>query len=42
VTRESYPEGYIIDQTGGAVEDLVDFDKLKEQTQHPLTIKESE
>jgi hypothetical protein len=42
VTRESYPEGYIIDQTGGAIEDLVDFDKLKEQTQHPLTIKESE
>ena len=32
VTRESYPEGYIVDQTGGAIEDLVDFDKLKEQT----------
>ena len=42
VTRESYPEGYIIDNVGGAVEDLVDFDKLKEQTQHKLTIKESE
>ena len=42
VTRESYPEGYIVDQTGGAIEDLVDFDKLKEQTENKLTIKESE
>lgn len=41
VTRESYPEGYI-NMTGGAVEDLVDFDKLKEQTYKKLTIKESE
>jgi hypothetical protein len=41
VTRESYPEGYI-NMTGGAVEDLVDFDKLKEHTFKKLTIKESE
>ena len=28
VTQESYPEGYVVTQAGGAVEDLVDFDKL--------------
>jgi hypothetical protein len=38
VTQESYPEGYVLNQTAGAVEDLVDFDKLKEQTQHKLRI----
>lgn len=29
VTQESFPEGYIV-STRGAVEDLVDFDKLVE------------
>jgi len=34
VTQESYPEGYIISHGGTAViEDLVDFEKLKDMTQ---------
>ena len=42
VTQESFPEGYIVSQAGGAIEDLVDFEKLVQQTQQKLTIKESE
>jgi hypothetical protein len=42
VTQESYPEGYIMSHAGNAVEDLVDFDKLKEQTIKKLKIQESE
>jgi hypothetical protein len=42
VTQESYPEGYVISHAGTAVEDLVDFDKLKEQTIKKLKIQESE
>jgi hypothetical protein len=30
VTQESYPEGFVVSHAGTAVEDLVDFDKLKE------------
>lgn len=33
VTQESFPEGYIVQSgggLGGAIEDLVDFEKLKE------------
>ena len=32
ITQESYPQGYIVSQAGNAVEDLVDFEKLKEHT----------
>ena len=33
VTQESYPEGYIVSHAAtAAVEDLVDFEKLKQQT----------
>ena len=42
VTQESYPEGYIVSHAGGAVEDLVDFDKLVQMTQKKLKIQESE
>ena len=42
VTQESFPEGYVVSQAGGAVEDLVDFDKLVQQTKQKLVIKESE
>lgn len=43
VTQESYPEGYIISHGGTAViEDLVDFEKLKDMTQRKLKIQESE
>ena len=28
VTQESFPEGYVVSQAAGAVEDLVDFEKL--------------
>ena len=28
ITQESFPDGYIVPHAGGAVEDLVDFDKL--------------
>ena len=42
VTQESFPEGYIQQHAGGAVEDLVDYDKLVSQTQNKLTIQESE
>lgn len=42
-TQESFPEGYVATHAGGmAVEDLVDFDKLVEQTKHKLNIKDSE
>ena len=41
VTQESYPEGYIVSQAAGAIEDLVDFDKLVKQTHQKLTIKDS-
>ena len=38
------PEGYIISHAdrGAAVEDLVDFEKLKDQTLKKLVIEESE
>ena len=42
VTQESFPEGYMVTHAGGAVEDLVDFDKLVQQTQNKLKIQESE
>jgi hypothetical protein len=43
VTQESYPEGYIISHGGqAAVEDLIDFEKLKEKTINKLKIQESE
>lgn len=42
VTQESYPEGYVVSHAGTAIEDLVDFDKLKEQTTKKLKIQESE
>jgi hypothetical protein len=34
VTQESFPDGYIVASggAGGAIEDLIDFEKLKEQT----------
>jgi hypothetical protein len=28
ITQESFPEGYIVPHAGGAIEDLVDFEKL--------------
>ena len=43
VTQESFPEGYVASQAGaGGIEDLVDFEKLKNQTQQKLKIHESE
>lgn len=43
VTQESYPEGYVVSHAAtAAVEDLVDFEKLKQQTQKKLKIAESE
>lgn len=42
VTQESFPEGYVVSHAGTAIEDLVDFDKLKEQTTKKLKIQESE
>jgi hypothetical protein len=43
ITQESYPEGYIISHRGNAaVEDLVDFEKLKEATINKIKIPESE
>ena len=43
VTQESYPEGYMVSHAAtAAVEDLVDFEKLKAQTQKKLKIAESE
>ena len=43
VTQESFPEGFIVQSgAGNAMEDLVDFEKLKEQTQKKLKILESE
>jgi hypothetical protein len=43
VTQESFPEGYLM-QSGGAnaLEELVDFEKLKEQTAKKIHILESE
>ena len=38
ITQESFPDGYIVPHAGGAVEDLVDFDKLVQQTQNKLSI----
>lgn len=47
VTQESYPEGYIVFNQGSqanaaVIEDLVDFAKLKQQTEKKLEIAESE
>ena len=43
VTQESYPDGYIQTHGGSAVvEDLIDFDRLKDQAMKPLKIQESE
>lgn len=43
VTQESYPDGYIQTHGGTAVvEDLIDFEKLKDHTIRPLKIQESE
>ena len=46
VTQESYPEGYMVSHgaggPGAVLEDLVDFEKLKSQTQKKLIIQESE
>lgn len=43
ITQESYPEGYMVAHAGSqAIEDLVDFGKLKQQTQQKLQIAESE
>lgn len=39
VTQESFPEGY---DPKNAVEDIADFEKLVQQTQNKLIIKESE
>jgi hypothetical protein len=39
VTQESYPDGYIQTHGGTAVvEDLIDFEKLKDHTIRPLKI----
>lgn len=43
ITQESYPDGYIQTHGGTAVvEDLIDFEKLKDHTIRPLKIMESE
>lgn len=46
VTQESFPEGYMVSHgaggAGAVLEDLVDFEKLKQQTQKKLVIMESE
>ena len=43
VTQESFPSGYMVQHSGtAAVEDLVDFEKLKHQTENKLRIQESE
>lgn len=43
VTQESYPEGYIAaNQGGAAIEDIDDFEKLVQQTKNRLKIQESE
>jgi hypothetical protein len=37
VTQESYPEGYIVSHGGtAALEDLIDYDKLKNQTMNKI------
>jgi hypothetical protein len=46
VTKESYPEDYIVFNKGSqenaaVIEDLFDFEKLKQQTEKKMEIAES-